>query len=188
MAAYSSQTVPQLRELLKQRGLATNGVKADLIARLEESDKIEAQLDAGDESGAKKDEPAPEQEPQPADTKPEEPKQEPAAEKTAAEAAKPPQTATAADSNETPETAKEEKKNLNPEELKQAAIELLNKKIARARKFGNEEDIAQLEASLKRIHKFGISLDSALARDLGFRQEKPRQPQGFKNGKKKWRK
>ncbi|KAG7877993.1 hypothetical protein KL905_004467 [Ogataea polymorpha] len=188
MAAYASQTVPQLKELLKQRGLPTNGVKADLIARLEESDKIEAQLDAGEESGARKDEPAPEKEPQPVDSKPEEKKQEPAAQKTAAGAEKPPQGAAAPDSKETPETAREEKKNLNPEELKQAAIELLNKKIARARKFGNEEDIAQLEASLKRIHKFGISLDSALARDLGFRPEKPRQPQGFKNGKKKWRK
>ncbi|KAG7692877.1 hypothetical protein KL930_004223 [Ogataea haglerorum] len=188
MAAYASQTVPQLRELLKQRGLPTNGVKADLIARLEESDKIEAQLDAGDDSGTGKDESAPEQEPQPAETKPEEPKQEAVVENAAADAERPPQTATATDSKETPDTAKEEKKNLNPEELKQAAIELLNKKIARARKFGNEEDIAPLEASLKRIHKFGISLDSALARDLGFRQEKPRQPQGLKNGKKKWRK
>lgn len=39
MADYSSQKVPELKKLLQDRGLALSGNKADLIARLQESDK-----------------------------------------------------------------------------------------------------------------------------------------------------
>jgi hypothetical protein len=35
---YDSMTVPQLRELLAERGLTVSGVKAELIARLEADD------------------------------------------------------------------------------------------------------------------------------------------------------
>jgi len=35
---YNSMTVPQLRELLAERGLTVSGVKAELIARLEADD------------------------------------------------------------------------------------------------------------------------------------------------------
>ena len=35
---YNSMTVAVLRDLLEERGLATNGLKAELIARLEEDD------------------------------------------------------------------------------------------------------------------------------------------------------
>lgn len=39
MTDYSSQKVPELKKLLQDRGLAVSGNKADLIARLQESDK-----------------------------------------------------------------------------------------------------------------------------------------------------
>ena len=39
MAEYSKRTVADLTEILKSRGLATTGKKADLIARLTEADK-----------------------------------------------------------------------------------------------------------------------------------------------------
>ncbi|KAH3666959.1 hypothetical protein OGAPHI_003409 [Ogataea philodendri] len=185
MAGYSSQTVPQLKEVLKQRGLSTNGVKADLIARLEESDKIEAQLDAEDGGEQKKVEPEPVQEP--ASTA------EVTNEEKSAVAEKPVPVVETESKNESvekeAETApKEEKKPISPEELKQAAVELLTKKIARAKKFGNEDEVPQLEASLRRIDKFGLSLDSALARDLGFKPAKPHGNHNHKNGKHKWRK
>ena len=35
---YDSMTVAMLRDLLSERGLATNGLKAELVARLEEDD------------------------------------------------------------------------------------------------------------------------------------------------------
>lgn len=38
---YAALTVNQLREELATRGLETGGVKADLVARLEESDEAE---------------------------------------------------------------------------------------------------------------------------------------------------
>lgn len=39
MAEYSKKTVAELQEILKSRGLASSGKKADLIARLAEADK-----------------------------------------------------------------------------------------------------------------------------------------------------
>lgn len=39
MAEYTKKTVADLQEILKSRGLATSGKKADLIARLTEADK-----------------------------------------------------------------------------------------------------------------------------------------------------
>lgn len=39
MSEYSKKTVADLQEILKSRGLASSGKKADLIARLTEADK-----------------------------------------------------------------------------------------------------------------------------------------------------
>jgi SAP domain-containing ribonucleoprotein len=39
MADYSQLKVPDLKKLLQERGLVISGNKADLIARLQESDK-----------------------------------------------------------------------------------------------------------------------------------------------------
>jgi SAP domain-containing ribonucleoprotein len=39
MTDYAQQKVPELKKLLQDRGLAVSGNKADLIARLQESDK-----------------------------------------------------------------------------------------------------------------------------------------------------
>lgn len=39
MADYAKKTVAELQEILKSRGLASSGKKADLVARLTEADK-----------------------------------------------------------------------------------------------------------------------------------------------------
>lgn len=43
MAEYSSLKVPELKKLLGERGLSQAGVKADLIARLQEHDQAPAE-------------------------------------------------------------------------------------------------------------------------------------------------
>lgn len=48
MAEYSSLKVPELKKLLAEKSLPQTGNKADLIARLQESDK---QADGGNKPG-----------------------------------------------------------------------------------------------------------------------------------------
>ncbi|GME77411.1 unnamed protein product [Ambrosiozyma monospora] len=176
MSNYSSQTVATLKEALKSRGLATNGVKADLIARLEEADKIEAVLDEEEEQEEPK-EPAAKTEEQVTETK--EPEEEkPQQEEPAVQNEQPQQqqqqpeqeTATEKPATETAnQPATEEKKTISPEELREAAITLLTTKIARSKKFNDEEEVRRLEGNLKRVEKFGVALDSALAKELGYK-------------------
>jgi SAP domain-containing ribonucleoprotein len=151
--SYSTQTVPQLKELLKARGLATNGLKSELIARLEESDKA-SDTEAKHEELLEETEPTAETkaevEPTPTETKDrlqsEETKEEPY------------------------EEVKEESKVkiLSPEERKAAALDLLNKKLARAKKFGSEEDAETVKKDIARIEKFGVEPGTALAKQLGL--------------------
>ncbi|OWB56265.1 binding protein [[Candida] boidinii] len=185
MTTYSSQTVPQLKDLLKARGLSTTGVKAELISRLEESDKIAAELDI--EDGANTSVAAPVTEVAPAPVEEAAPISEaaPVTESIAPVSEAPKAEVTEVSEPTEPETAPvvEEKKELTPEELKAAAIDLLTKKIARSRKFGNEEEAASFEGNLKRIEKFGIALDSPIARELGVApKERRRSFNGSKNG------
>lgn len=51
LAEYEAMTVDELQKLLAAGGLATSGVKADLIARLIEADQSDA-ADAADNSGS----------------------------------------------------------------------------------------------------------------------------------------
>ncbi|ODV82319.1 uncharacterized protein CANTADRAFT_4330 [Suhomyces tanzawaensis NRRL Y-17324] len=165
MADYASQTVAQLKEVLKSKGLSTDGKKADLVARLTEADAN------GDELLAVEGETV--------------------AEPVAAEAAAPEQTSEAqpaeavapaavADSESTltviqpaEEAAKEEPKEeppkvLTPEERKQLAVDLLQKKVLRAEKFGDEAAAEAAKKDLTRVEKFGVELGTALAREIGL--------------------
>ncbi|CAN3354545.1 protein Tho1p [Diutina catenulata] len=160
MAEYSSQTVAQLKELLKERGLATDGKKADLVKRLEDADGAQP----GEQPAA------------PAEAAPEPVAEAPAAEAPAEEAngAEQPAEPVAATEEAAPAEAEkpvEEKpapKVLSPEERKSLAVDLLKKKIARAQKFGNEEGAEAARKDLARVEKFGVDPGTALAEEIGL--------------------
>lgn len=181
MTKYSTLLKAKLQELLSARGLPIDGTKEVLIERLEESDKIAAELDEEEEEeedeGSKAAEKPKEEEQgevkEPAkEETPEETKEQATGplEPSQEQASGPP--APSADAKNDAEEAKE----LTPEQLKSAAVGLLNKKIARAQKFGEDQQVAALQADLNRIEKFGLALDSALARELGFAPAKPTAP------------
>ena len=48
--AYEDNTVPELKDLLRVRGLPVSGKKADLIARLNDADSNEAIHEGADDS------------------------------------------------------------------------------------------------------------------------------------------
>lgn len=170
--SYSGNTVAQLKELLKQRNLSTDGLKADLITRLQEDDAKNAAA-----------------EPKPADASSQaENKTESTTESTTAQENKDEtthqsavQTGTEAGaqapaqedpvpaetSAQTP--AQPAKPQLSPEQLKQTAIDHLQKKIHRAEKFGQDDSIVEnLKRQINRIEKFGLDLTTQLAQELGF--------------------
>lgn len=157
MSSYSTQTVAQLKELLKAKGLPTGGVKSDLIARLEEADKTNG-------NGADPEEELLDIEEEPVEAAPV------VSESTETKSE---ETTESKKSTETKEEIKEEDKpktikQLTPEERKAAAIELINKRILRAKKFGSEEDVASAQKDLARVEKFGVELGTALAREIGL--------------------
>ena len=162
----------KLQELLTARGLPVDGTKEVLIERLEESDKIAAELDQDDDDG--EDTSAAGAGPTAAASA--EVVAEPAAEEKKAEDAAPVEAAEtpaaageAVQEEKKPEEKEEEKKpEVTPETLKAAAVEHLTKKIARAQKFGEDQQATTLQADLARIEKFGLALDSAIARELGL--------------------
>ncbi|ODQ47613.1 hypothetical protein PICMEDRAFT_23573, partial [Pichia membranifaciens NRRL Y-2026] len=153
MTKYSGLLKAKLQELLTARGLPVDGTKEVLIERLEESDKIAAELDQDDDDG--EDTSAAGAGPTAAASA--EVVAEPAAEEKKAEDAAPPE-----------EKEEEKKPEVTPETLKAAAVEHLTKKIARAQKFGEDQQATTLQADLARIEKFGLALDSAIARELGL--------------------
>lgn len=172
MSDYASLTVAQLKELLKSKSLPVDGKKADLLARLTEADGKKSELDEPQEATETSETvgEASEQKPaEEADSAPETaaaPDSEPAkpAEATeATEAAEP-----AAEGSEKVETEKKPKKKvLTPEERKQLAVDLLNKKIKRAEKFGDEALAQEARANLARVEKFGVDPGTALAKEIG---------------------
>lgn len=175
--SYSSQTVSQLRELLKSRGLSTTGVKAELVTRLEtfDSEQLAAESTA---------EPATTEQPITTTTAEDSSAVEslPANETVTEVTASADAGAEALDSldnasnQENEEKKKEEEKEekepavkiLSPEERKAAALELLNKKLFRAKKFGSEEDVQNVKKDIARIEKFGIEAGTSLAQELGL--------------------
>lgn len=156
MSDYASLTVAQLKEQLKTKGLATDGKKAELVQRLTDSDSAEVA------------------EPE----KAEEPVAEPQATGESAEAGEAAETGAAGESAEAveAETAAEpaaepveaKPKTLSPEERKQLAVELLNKKIKRAEKFGDEALAQAARKDLARVEKFGVDAGTALAKEIGY--------------------
>lgn len=171
--SYSSQTVSQLRELLKSRGLSTTGVKAELVTRLEtfDSEQLAAESTA---------EPATTEQPITTTTAEDSSAVEalPANETVTEDTASAGTGAEALDSldnasNQENEEKKEEEKEpavkiLSPEERKAAALELLNKKLFRAKKFGSEEDVQNVKKDIARIEKFGVEAGTSLAQELGL--------------------
>lgn len=156
MAEYSSQTVAQLKEILKERGLSTDGKKADLVKRLQDADN---NTEAAQPAEAAVE--TTETETVATETLPENPpaEQAPATESTvvAAEA-----------ETVKVEAPKPEPKTLSPEERKQLAVELLQKKISRAKKFGDEAAAEEAQKNLARIEKFGVEPGTKLAAEIGL--------------------
>lgn len=171
--SYASKTVAQLKELLKAKGLPINGVKLDLVKRLEESEKENGVEESTKEKSAEDstDEPVEEKKEEPEEKKEE--KQEPQEE----------------------EKPKEPVAEKTPEELASESIALLEKKIQRAKRFGGDEQVIEdIERQIKRIKKFGVSRDSDIALEVlgktkpavvnkSFKKDKGRKPKGNKGGR-----
>lgn len=143
-------TVVQLKEALKSKGLATDGKKADLIARLTEAMAGSGELD--DEDDKKEKEALPQASPLSA-LQHEESKNS---------------IETAQSVDEEPVADKKPmKKVLTPEERKQLAVDLLTKKIKRAEKFGDDAAATSAKKDLARVEKFGVDPSTALAKEIG---------------------
>lgn len=176
---YSSKTVVQLKEILRSRSLATNGVKADLISRLEESDKIDAELDEQE----KNDDSVETKDPKPA-AKPAEPaepakpvEEKPAATTNLASVPTAPKGAQQVSNDQSSEKPAEEKPKPEPkptmtlEQLKDEAVKLLQKRITRAERFNEDDEVKSLKVMLRRIEKFGVSPESEIAQELGYKSK-----------------
>ncbi|CAH2351013.1 protein Tho1p [[Candida] railenensis] len=167
MADYASQTVAQLKEILKSKGLSLDGKKADLVQRLQEAEEAtEVPAAASASNGAESE-----------TTGVEVPAAISAPEPSAAEvvAAAPASTegdaaSAAADAADSEGAAKveEKPKPLTADERKQLAVELLEKKVQRAIKFGDEQAAEAAKKDLARVEKFGVELGTALAREIGL--------------------
>lgn len=173
MSQYSSMTVVQLKDVLKERGLSVEGKKADLVARLTENDSgahLGGELDDDDAAapvhteevaegnGAAKDGAVADSKPQPTDANA---AQDPVA---AQDSAATQDSEGAVGS--TLEAAKP--KILSAEERKQLAVEHLTKKLKRAEKFGDEALAAAAKKDLARVDKFGVDIGTALAKEIGL--------------------
>lgn len=178
MTKYAGLLKAKLQELLTARGLPVDGTKEVLIERLEESDKIAAELDEEeDETAAEVPAEAP-QEAQDAsvETATDAPAAPEALEASIEESADAKTDAVGGDDNvdgATTATATQDEVVVTPELLKSKAVELLSRKLARAQKFGEDAQAAVLAADLARVEKFGVALDSIIARELGFGKPEP---------------
>lgn len=175
MSTYASLTVAQLKEALKAKGLAIDGKKADLVARLDALGPSE--LDDGDEDqtlDAAAQEPSVTKEPsglfsgEPSESTSDAPAASapsglsaPSAESVSAS------TGANGDSYKPTQAAAVEKKVLSPEERKALAVDILTKKIKRAEKFGDEAAAAVAKKDLMRVQKFGVDPNTALAKEIG---------------------
>lgn len=161
MTDYSNQTVAQLKDLLKEKNLPTEGKKADLVQRLEEG----AAQDNGDNGQEEQDKAN--------DSKTEETGEEIEQKKDNKEGDEENgSTLTVIPPSEKKEEEEEKEsakpKQLSPEERKQLAVDLLTKKIQRAEKFGDEESAQAARKDLARVEKFGVEVGTALAREIGI--------------------
>lgn len=168
MADYASQTVAQLKELLKAKGLSLDGKKADLVQRLQAADESAeapaAETSASNGTEAESTEPAAAAEPA---------TEVAATEPAAADAAPVANEAAGAENAaegaaETEAKVEEKPKPLTADERKQLAVELLQKKVLRAIKFGDEQGAEAAKKDLARVEKFGVELGTALAKEIGL--------------------
>ncbi|SCU82635.1 LANO_0B07030g1_1 [Lachancea nothofagi CBS 11611] len=164
MAAYAQKTVKQLQKELESRQLATNGIKKDLVARLETDD-----AEKGEEKPAGSKEEIPEVQEEPAK---EEDKEAPVPEaKPESPAVAPAESAAVADTVTDVKPAEPESKPFSPEEAKTKALEHLQVKLRRAQKFADDQTtIDSLQRQIARIQKFGLDQTTQLARELGLGQ------------------
>lgn len=182
MSDYSTQTVAQLKEILKGKGLSIEGKKADLVQRLHEHDTQQQQPPQQQQQ---------QPEPEVAEQQPEQPET-----KLEGNTQENESTLTVIQSKEQQQQQEEEEpkpKQLSPEERKQLAIELLTKKVQRAEKFGDEQAANDAKKDLARVEKFGVELGTALAREIGlvdnslsnkkFNHYKRNNKRGFKGNK-----
>lgn len=180
MNQYSSLTVAQLKDVLKGKGLSTQGLKAALVERLIQADVVSTM-----EEQTKKHKEENEFMRQTDNVSEVKSVQE--ATVTSGDTVKdnlkqvtrdkkvddPNGTATEAkavvEANLRPEKKHSYVYKPSPDEMKQAAVAYLSKKLHRAIKFGEDEDaIKKLKKQLTRVERFGLEMTTQLAQDLGF--------------------
>ncbi|SMN19936.1 similar to Saccharomyces cerevisiae YER063W THO1 Conserved nuclear RNA-binding protein [Maudiozyma saulgeensis] len=172
MSQYAKSTVAQLKEILTQRGLPLDGLKQDLIVRLEENDKTNS--NAATEQVANTPVIEPVETPVAAAVAPAVGQAAPVSEiiETTTTTISVDNTKEPVGEIATTETIVETvtpKPELTKEEITKLALEHLGKKVHRAKKFGLEQtEIDELERSIARIEKFGVDLQSPLAVELGL--------------------
>lgn len=164
----STKTVVELKLLLKENGLSTDGKKVELVQRLQEFQDQNTPVATTTTTAAA----APESEQQSEESKPITEEGETGQQQQEEE-----EEGEKSNSNEGAEEStltviqpqpKEEPKQLSAEERKELAISLLEKKIKRAEKFGDEQAANDARKDLKRVEKFGVELGTALAREIGL--------------------
>lgn len=167
----STKTVVELKLLLKENGLSTDGKKVELVQRLQEFQDQNTPVAATTTAAA-----APESEQQ-QEQQSEESKPITEEGETGQQQEEEEEEGEKSNSNEGAEEStltviqpqpKEEPKQLSAEERKELAISLLEKKIKRAEKFGDEQAANDARKDLKRVEKFGVELGTALAREIGL--------------------
>lgn len=187
--SYSSLKVADLRAELQKRGLNATGTKTEMIEKLKADDASKSQTEK--EVAAKPAEPVatPATEPiqsaaTPATSEPL-PKSEDGVETTADPQAEPKPTSTSSESattSTTTETAKEKEttsaetpaKVAEPtlEELKASVLEELAKQLKRVARFGNNnEKEKEIQTTIQRINKLGLSDRSQAYKILGIGQK-----------------
>lgn len=136
MSDYVSMKVVELKEMLKSRGLGVTGTKPELIARLEENDRQNEAAQVEEPSVEKVQEDKKTSEPViPATDNSEQIEQ----------------VATSNNTEKPAESSTNEEKGDETERV----IKELEKRAARAKRFGIEND--ESEATIRRIKKFGLS-------------------------------
>ena len=170
MTKYNTLLKAKLQELLEARGLPIEGTKEVLIERLEESDKVAAELDEDDD--------VKEDTTEVVTTETKEDTTETKEDTT--EPTEPKEVVTEVITEEIPSTEAT---------LETRVLELLNTKLKRAIKFNEEEVIKRVNSEILRINKFGVSAESAIVHELNGTKPKPkssnkvmkrRTPKGFR--------
>ena len=173
MSDYNAQTVVQLKELLKSRGLPPQGLKNELVERLVKDDSEKAGETTSEKDGEKKEQDLqkdeqgeieqPEKETETNEKQEENQKDSVGTEGGAEDNAASGTEATAQEKTEVPAAPQEKK------DYKQMAIDLLNKKLHRAKKFGlAQEQVDSLQKLLVRIEKFGLDPNMPVAQEVGM--------------------